>query len=88
MSTSTKRSLKDFDCLNNLPVKASFSIFIVVVLFEVLFLLQLKETKSTLKEETTLQFNDEEAQMQMRFRRIMVSFPNFLSNVENNSGLY
>lgn len=88
MSTSTKRSLKDFDCINNLPVKASFSIFIVVVLFEVLFLLQLKETKSTLKGETTLQFNDEEAQMQMRFRRIMVSFPNILSNVENNSGLY
>lgn len=32
---------------------------------------RLKETKSTLKGETTLQFNDEEAQMQMRFRRIM-----------------
>ena len=88
MSTSTKRSLKDFDCINNLPVKASFSIFIVIVFFKVLFLLQLKETKSTLKGETTLQFNDEEAQMQLRFRRIMVSFPNFLSNVENNSGLY
>lgn len=32
---------------------------------------RLKETKSKLKEETTLHYNDEEAQVQMRFRRIM-----------------
>lgn len=32
---------------------------------------RLKETKSTLKGETSLQFNDEEAQLQMRVRRIM-----------------
>lgn len=36
------------------------------------FVPQLKETKSKLKEETTLHYNDEEAQVQMRFRRIMV----------------
>jgi hypothetical protein len=37
------------------------------------FISQLRETQSKLKQETTLQYNDEEAQLQMRFRRIMVS---------------
>lgn len=46
------------------------------------FLLQLKETKSTLKGETSLQFNDQEAQLQLRVRRIMVSFVNFPSNLK------
>lgn len=37
------------------------------------FISQLRETQSKLKQESTLQYNDEEAQLQMRFRRIMVS---------------
>lgn len=32
---------------------------------------RLRETQSKLKQESTLQYNDEEAQLQMRFRRIM-----------------
>ena len=42
---------------------------IVICLY---FVSQLKETKSKLKGENTLHYNDEEAQLQMRLRRIMV----------------
>ena len=50
MSTSTKRSLKDFDCINNLPVKASFSIFIVVVFLKCFFSCSLKRQNLRWKE--------------------------------------
>lgn len=37
-----------------------------------IFISQLKETQSKLKGETSLHYNDEEAQLQMRFRRLVV----------------
>lgn len=49
------------------------------------FISQLRETQSKLKQESTLQYNDEEAQLQMRFRRIMVSSVMLTNDRENHN---
>ena len=49
------------------------------------FILQLRETQSKLKQESTLQYNDEEAQLQMRFRRIMVRSVMLTNDRENDN---
>ena len=60
--------------------KLNFTTFSSPSLF---FISQLRETQSNLKQESTLQYNDEEAQLQMRFRRIMVSGVKMSNDREN-----
>ena len=59
--------------------------FFFFLLDSLFFILQLRETQSKLKQESTLQYNDEEAQLQMRVRRIMVRSVMLTNDRENDN---
>ena len=71
-----------FDFVIRKFVKFHVFFFLLDSLF---FILQLRETQSKLKQESTLQYNDEEAQLQMRFRRIMVRSVMLTNDRENEN---
>ena len=62
-----------------------FHVFFFFLLDSLFFISQLRETQSKLKQESTLQYNDEEAQLQMRFRRIMVRSVMLTNDRENDN---
>ena len=63
----------------------NFTCFFFFLLDSLFFISQLRETQSKLKQESTLQYNDEEAQLQMRVRRIMVRSVMLTNDRENDN---